>query len=117
MARQISTAEMREQDIDYIVPDGMKIPTGLRKELEHRVGVRVHNAQTGETGTKYRIPAYLMRDWLQEFGQEPKPGAEPTCYNCGGSNISEVGPFDGEINESRCEDCGAGLVPAAFYGL
>jgi tRNA(Ile2) C34 agmatinyltransferase TiaS len=43
--------------------------------------------------------------------------AAPTCYNCGGSNLSEVGPFDGEINEYRCDDCGTGLVPAAFYGL
>jgi len=70
MARQISVAEMQEPDVDYILPDGREIPTGLRKELEHRVGVRVHNAQTGETGTRYRIPAYLMRDWLQEFGEK-----------------------------------------------
>jgi len=69
MARQITVEEMQESDVDYILPDGMAIPRGLRKELEHRVGVRVHNAQTGETGTKYRIPAYLMRDWLTEFGE------------------------------------------------
>jgi hypothetical protein len=68
MARQITVEEMQEPDVDYILPDGMKIPKGLRKELEHRVGTRVHNAQTGKAGTKYRIPAYLMRDWLKEFG-------------------------------------------------
>jgi len=69
MARQISVAEMQEPDVDYILPDDTKIPKGLRKELEHRVGVRVHNKQTKQAGTKYRIPTHVMRDWLKEFGE------------------------------------------------
>ena len=70
MARQVTVEEMQAPDVDYILPDGREIPDGLRKELEHRIGKRVRNTETEQTGTLYQIPAYLMRDWLQEFGEK-----------------------------------------------
>lgn len=70
MARQITVEEMQEPDVDYIVPDGLKLPDEVRKYLELCIGMRVHNSKTGQSGTKYRIPAYLMREWLA-LAQQP----------------------------------------------
>jgi hypothetical protein len=58
---------MREPDVEYIVPDGLELPREVRSTLTHYIGVRVTNRKTGESGTKFVIPAYLMREWLEKY--------------------------------------------------
>jgi len=65
MSRRITDEEMREPDVEYIVPDGLELPHEVRATLEFYVGKRVRNKKT--SGTKYRIPAYLMREWLEKY--------------------------------------------------
>lgn len=67
MSRRITEEEMREPDVEYIVPDGLELPREVRSTLTHYIGVRVTNRKTGESGTKYVIPAYLMREWLEKY--------------------------------------------------
>jgi len=52
------------------VPDGLELPREVRSTLTHYIGVRVTNRKTGESGTKYVIPAYLMREWLEKYRGE-----------------------------------------------
>lgn len=67
MSRRITDEEMREPDVEYVVPDGLKLPREVRSALTHYIGRRVTNKETGEGGTKYRIPAYLMCEWLEKY--------------------------------------------------
>lgn len=70
MSRRITEEEMREPDVEYIVPDGLELPREVRSALTHYIGVRVTNGKTGQSGTKYIIPAYLMREWLEKYQNE-----------------------------------------------
>lgn len=70
MSRRITEEEMREPDVEYTVPDGLELPHEVRVTLTHYIGRRVTNKETGEGGTKYVIPAYLMREWLEKYRGE-----------------------------------------------
>jgi hypothetical protein len=63
---KLTPEEIRESDVEYVVPDGTELPEKVRKTLEHFSGLRVQN-KLGVTGTRYVIPAYLAREWLEQF--------------------------------------------------
>ena len=54
-------------EVEYIVPDGTVLPDDVRDELRHYQSVRVKNTATGQAGYRYRIPRYLMTQWLGRF--------------------------------------------------
>lgn len=70
MSRRITDEEMREPDVEYTVPDGLELPHEVSVTLTHYIGVRVTNRKTGQSGTRYIIPAYLMHEWLDRYCQD-----------------------------------------------
>lgn len=56
--------------VAYIVPDGIVLPIEISKMLDLYIGRRVQNSKTGEMGTVYEIPHYLMDEWLVSAGEE-----------------------------------------------
>ena len=69
--RRITDAELQESDVEYIVPDGTKLPGKVMQYLEFCTGTRVINSETGQRGTRYVIPAYMMREWLERLPSQP----------------------------------------------
>jgi hypothetical protein len=63
--KKLTEAELSEPLVEYIVPDGTPLPEEITKTLELYIGKRVTNGRTN--GTKYNIPAYLMREWLAKY--------------------------------------------------
>jgi hypothetical protein len=68
--RRLTTQEIIEPNVEYIVPSGTELPDDVKWTLQFYAGVRVTNTQTGQTGTRYSIPQYLMREWLAKFESE-----------------------------------------------
>jgi hypothetical protein len=65
--KQLTPDEITEPSVEYIVHSRIRLPDEVRQTLEHFVGVPVRNSTTGETGTRYSIPAYLAREWLKKY--------------------------------------------------
>lgn len=67
--KKLTPDELRERDVEYIVPDGTRLPDEVRKTLRLYNGTRVQNP-LGIQGTRYTIPAYLAREWIRRFHVE-----------------------------------------------
>lgn len=63
--KKLTKVELSEPPVEYIVPDGTQLPDEIANTLELYIGQRVTNGNTD--GTRYNIPAYLMREWLAKY--------------------------------------------------
>lgn len=68
--RTITTQEMAEPNVEYIVPDGLELPEKVTKYLAFCIYTPVTNTTTGQRGRRYCIPAYMMREWLAGINQQ-----------------------------------------------
>ena len=62
--RKLTLGEIREPRVQYVVPEGTVLPDEVRSYLEFCIGTPVKNSATGQRGTRYIIPGYMMREWL-----------------------------------------------------
>lgn len=68
--KKLTDEELREPDVEYIVPDGTELPDEIRQILRLYIGKTVVNRTNGQRGTRYSIPAYLAREWLSEYDRD-----------------------------------------------
>jgi len=53
--------------VEYFVPEGTELPDKVRATLRSYIGMPVVNSRTGQRGTRYDIPIYLMQMWLERY--------------------------------------------------
>lgn len=70
---KLTDEQLREPDVTIYIPDGLEVPYWVGKTLEHYTGASVNEAKTGKPFTKYTLPAYLVRQWLEEYKNQLVP--------------------------------------------
>jgi len=67
--RQLTAEELAEGDMEFYVSEDTVLPEDVREMLRFYTGIQVTNTRTGERATRYRIPTYLAREWMERYDE------------------------------------------------